>query len=161
MGAPLGNKYAVGKHQPGAGRKSAYFEKRDAYFLRSLFFRKIDKDKLKRKIASGNYSLKDMFVAKAFQGDTKILGNIFGKLFADYRDYNIDAVGISQPLKIQKPEDVIGLLTQTVNQVRGREIDEDTANRLAMLSGHLIRAFETTDMEQRLEKLEKAVEQRN
>ena len=66
-----------------------------------------------------------------------------------------------EPLKIESTGDVVLLLTQTVNLVRSGKIEVRAANCLGVLSGHLIRAFEVSDLEKRIEKIEKAIEQRN
>ena len=66
-----------------------------------------------------------------------------------------------EPLKIETTADVVILLTQTVNQVRAGKLETRTANCLGVLSGHLIRAFEISDLEKRIEKIELAIEQRN
>lgn len=66
-----------------SGRKSAYAEKVNAELLAEMFLGKIDKDEVKKKLASGKYSLKDVFISKAFSGNEQILNNIFRKLFPD------------------------------------------------------------------------------
>lgn len=64
------------------------------------------------------------------------------------------------PLKIEKAADIIGLLVETVNEVRAGRIETRLANSLAILSGHLLRAFEISDLEQRLESLELKLEEK-
>jgi hypothetical protein len=71
-----------------------------------------------------------------------------------------NAVSLKMPLKrlkINEAKDVVGLLVQTINEVRGGQIEVRLANCLGVLSGHLIKAFEVSDLEQRLTKLEQAV----
>ena len=93
MGAPLGNKYALGNK--GGGRKSAYQEKADAETLHRMFFDIINKDDIKQYIKEGNTSLMDIFIAKGIGGDTKILIEIFKKIFPD----NINLSGLNDPLR--------------------------------------------------------------
>ncbi len=61
------------------------------------------------------------------------------------------------PVKIKTMWDVIVLLEDTVNRLRSGEIEPRTANTIGFLSGHMIRSLEKSDLEKRLEELEKAV----
>ncbi len=61
-------------------------------------------------------------------------------------------------IKITKPKHVITLLVDTVNRVRTSEIDVRVGNCLGVLSGHLIRAFETTEIEGRIRNIEENIE---
>ena len=75
-----------------------------------------------------------------------------------------NAVAIAEPLeplKIETTADVVILLTQTVNLIRGGKMEVRVANCLGVLSGHLIKAFEVSDLEKRIEKIENTIEQRN
>jgi hypothetical protein len=68
-------------------------------------------------------------------------------------------IAISAPLpviKIEKIEDVISLLSETINLVRQGE-DVKWANCIGVLSGYLIKAIETSQLENRFEVVEKAV----
>ena len=67
----------------GGGRKSAYQERADARLLEEMFFNELCKEETLAKIRSGKYSLKDMFVSKAFDGNERFLGEMFRKLFPD------------------------------------------------------------------------------
>ena len=64
------------------------------------------------------------------------------------------------PIEIKKSKDVITLLTDTINCVRLGEIDIKTANCLGVLSGHLIKAFEVSDIDKRVEKIEEVILER-
>lgn len=71
-----------------------------------------------------------------------------------------NATSVKMPLKrlkINEAKDVVVLLVQTINEVRAGKIEVRLANCLGVLSGHLIKAFEITDLEKRLEKLEQTV----
>ncbi len=63
-------------------------------------------------------------------------------------------------IKIKKTKDVIVLLTDTINRVRAGEIDIRTANCLGILSGHLIKAFEVSEIDNRVEKIERIILER-
>lgn len=70
----------------------------------------------------------------------------------------IKAIEPLEPLKINAAKDIVGLLVQTINEVRGGQIEVRLANCLGVLSGHLIKAFEISDLEKRIEKIEQAIE---
>jgi len=61
------------------------------------------------------------------------------------------------PISLEKPKDTINLITTTINEVRKGLIELKIANCIGYLSGHLIKAFEITDLEDRISRLEKAI----
>jgi len=61
------------------------------------------------------------------------------------------------PVKIQTAKDVVILLEDTANRVRAGEIEIKLANCLGFLSGHLIKAINTADLEGRIQILEQAL----
>ncbi|HYC79960.1 MAG TPA: hypothetical protein VEC17_02950 [Candidatus Binatia bacterium] len=81
MAAPKGNKNALGN--TGGGRKSAYQERADAETLHRMFFAEHDYNELKSIVKSGKFSVKDQFLLKALEGDSKAMAAIFKKLFPD------------------------------------------------------------------------------
>lgn len=66
-----------------SGRKSLYQERADADFLQSLFFTDQDKEEIKKKLKSGKYSIKDVWVDKLVNGNEKLLSDVVRKLFPD------------------------------------------------------------------------------
>lgn len=70
----------------GGGRPSAYQERANADILVELWENGIDKDELKKRLASSKHSLKDVFIAKALQGNEKVLIAIFQKIYPDKVD---------------------------------------------------------------------------
>lgn len=64
------------------------------------------------------------------------------------------------PIEIKKGEDVIFLLEDTINKVRAGEMDLRVANCIGYLAGHLLRAIETTKLEDRIETIERAILER-
>ena len=94
MGAPKGNKNALGKD---TGRKSAYQEHADQALLEKMFFEVLKQEEVRKQLASGKYSLKDIFVSKGFAGNERILLAIFNKLFPDGLKLSGD-ISISQVL---------------------------------------------------------------
>lgn len=66
------------------------------------------------------------------------------------------------PIIITQSKDVVSLLTDTINRVRSGELDTRVANCLGVLSGHLLKAFEVAELENRLESIERVIlERRN
>ena len=61
------------------------------------------------------------------------------------------------PIKIEKTGDVMKLLTDTINQVRQGSLDCRIGNTIGYLAGIALKAYETSELESRLEKLETAV----
>ena len=62
-----------------------------------------------------------------------------------------DAVTIAHPTTA---EDVKNLLAQAMVDVRAKRLDPRTASTLTYMSGVLLKAFESTDLETRLARLE-------
>ncbi len=61
------------------------------------------------------------------------------------------------PVKIEKTSDIMTLLTDTINQVRQGELDCRVANSIGYLAGVAIKAYETSELEERLERIELAI----
>lgn len=59
--------------------------------------------------------------------------------------------------KIRTAGDVVELLSATINQVRGGEIDPRIANAVGYLSGIILKAKEQGEIEQRLQQVEEIV----
>lgn len=51
--------------------------------LWEMFFGALKKEDITAKLKSGEYSLKDVFISKAFAGNERILVEVFKKLFPD------------------------------------------------------------------------------
>lgn len=64
------------------------------------------------------------------------------------------------PFRIKNTDGVVGLLEDTINRVRAGEIEVRVANCLGFLSGHILKAFEISDLEKRLSELEKIIKQK-
>ena len=60
-------------------------------------------------------------------------------------------------IKIESCQDVVRLISETINQVRKGDIDPRIANAIGYLSNVLIKAAEMGDLEDRIEDLEAAV----
>lgn len=64
------------------------------------------------------------------------------------------------PIKINQGKDVVLLLEDTINQVRAGEMDLKVANCIGYLAGHLIRAFEVSDLQNKVEMIERLILER-
>jgi hypothetical protein len=60
-------------------------------------------------------------------------------------------------IKIRNYKDVVALLSQTIDQVRRGQIDPRVANSVGYLASPLVRALAQNELEDRIEKLERAV----
>ena len=87
MGAPKGNKNAVGNK--GGGDHSYAAEKANYEMLEKMFLQEMAKEEVQQKLASGKYSIKDVFVSKAFAGNEKFITAMFNKLFPDKQDIDL------------------------------------------------------------------------
>jgi hypothetical protein len=58
-------------------------------------------------------------------------------------------------LKIEDAKDVVRLLSTTITEVRAGSVELRVANCIGYLSGHLIKAFEVSTLEERIIRLEK------
>jgi len=59
------------------------------------------------------------------------------------------------PIEIYNNKDVVNLLSQTINEVRQGKVNLRVANCIGYLSGHLLKALQVADIEERVERLEK------
>ena len=55
---------------------------------------------------------------------------------------------------LNDPKDVVALLSRTINEARTGSIELRVANCIGYLSGHLIKAIEISNLEERISKIE-------
>jgi len=70
------------------------------------------------------------------------------------------ALTIANPLPvlpINEPNDAVLLIADTINRVRAGELDIKTANCLGFLSDKLLRAFEVSKLNDRVEIIERVI----
>jgi hypothetical protein len=60
-------------------------------------------------------------------------------------------------IEINETRDVVSLLGDSINRVRSGELDVKIANCLGYLSGQIVKAIEISELEQRLQAIEKQV----
>ncbi len=61
------------------------------------------------------------------------------------------------PITANKSGDVVQLLEDTVNRVRMGSLDLRVANSIGFLSGHLLKALELSELEERFDALEQKI----
>ena len=61
------------------------------------------------------------------------------------------------PAKLDDSNDIMLLLADTINKVRSGKMDTKIANCIGYLSGHMVKIFEISNIEKRLDKLEEMV----
>lgn len=61
------------------------------------------------------------------------------------------------PIKIEKTGDIMKLLTDTINQVRQGSLDCRIGNTIGYLAGIALKAYETSELEGRLDKIEQSI----
>jgi hypothetical protein len=83
------------KGNKGGGRKSAYQEKHDADLLSDIWHKPMVREEIKQRLAQGKYSLRDMFISKAYAGNERILSEIFKKLYPDKLEHSGDIVHVT------------------------------------------------------------------
>ncbi|KKQ35288.1 MAG: hypothetical protein US50_C0019G0010 [Candidatus Nomurabacteria bacterium GW2011_GWB1_37_5] len=64
------------------------------------------------------------------------------------------------PIEISDSRSVVNLLATTINEVRQGKADLRVANCIGYLAGHLIKALEVSELEGRLETVEKVILER-
>ena len=67
---------------------------------------------------------------------------------------------VTEPLpvmKLENPQDAITLIADTINKVRTGQLDVRIANCIGVLSGHLIKAFETAQLKDKVEMIDRIV----
>ncbi len=61
--------------------------------------------------------------------------------------------GDLQTVDVKTPKDVVTLLGLTINEVREGKLPPQIANTIGFLSGHLLRAFEIAEMDDKVEEV--------
>ena|SRR3990167_5076060 len=125
MGLPKGTNNGAHGVKGRSGRKSIGQEKADYEMLEKMFLNEMAKEDVQKKLASGKYSLKDVFVSKAFAGNERLLSQVFHKLFPDQSTLNLNLV---KPLPTDKADSKIKKLYAKhgiSNIRRNRQNEED------------------------------------
>lgn len=64
-------------------------------------------------------------------------------------------------IELTNTKSVANLLTKVINEVRTGEIELRVANCIGYLTGHLIKALEISELEKRVEEIEKVIKDKN
>lgn len=67
-------------------------------------------------------------------------------------------VGCKRSIRLKNASDIMRLMGRTINEVMRGEIETDTARTVGYLSSVMIKALEISDIQKRLDALEKATE---
>ena len=59
------------------------------------------------------------------------------------------------PISLENPNHIVLLLADTINRVRSGELGIRTANCIGYLSGHLTKALELSEVQEKLDRIEK------
>lgn len=62
-----------------------------------------------------------------------------------------------EEVPIANVADVVALLARTINEVRANKIDLKAANCIGFLAGHLVKAIEISELENKINKIEKII----
>ena len=116
----VGNPGNRGGKKGVSGRKSQYQERADAIMLEKMFMDEMAKEDIQKKLASGKYSIKDVFVSKAFAGNEKFITAMFNKLFPDKTDITTGGRRLIAPID---DDDLKKLLSLYDNQ-RKNKVDD-------------------------------------
>ena len=65
-----------------------------------------------------------------------------------------------QQITINTPADIVKLLAQTINEVRDGTLDPRIANTIAYIAGHLIKAYEVSELNGKTEELKSIIAER-
>ena len=65
-----------------------------------------------------------------------------------------------EAVAVQTPQQVIALLESTINGVRSGEIPPNIANTIGYLAGHMLKAIDVSNLDQRLEMVESVMLER-
>lgn len=96
MAFEKGHKKSVGNK--GGGRASAYEEVQNAIWHAEKWEIDSDVPMLQAKLKSGKYSVRDVFLAKALQGNERILGIFANKLLPDLVDHTTNGKDLPTPI---------------------------------------------------------------
>ena len=96
MAFEKGHKKSVGNK--GGGRASAFEEVQNAIWHADKWEVDSDVPSLQAKLKSGKYSVRDVFLAKALQGNERILGIFANKLLPDLIDHTTNGKDLPTPI---------------------------------------------------------------
>jgi len=86
--------------------------------------------------------------------EEKHLAVVQGGMARKNSEVNLPAV------ELKTPQQVVSLLAETINQVRAGQVPPQIANTVGFLAGHMLKAMEVANLDQRLELVESVLIER-
>lgn len=115
MGAAKGNQYAKGS-KGGTGRPSV----KDTQWHQDKWELDSNVPALQEKLKTGKYSVRDVFLAKALQGNERVLSIFANKLLADLVDVTTNGQSLPSP--------ILGYVSKNDSVGESPETDEENTN---------------------------------
>lgn len=166
MGLPKGTNNGNHGAKGRSGRKGAGVERNNAQILREMFFTDQGRNETLEKLKTGKYSLRDVFVSKAYAGNERMLLALFNKNFPDAALRDAGGEGREAenadrtPDKVKTVGDVLRLIEETINRVKAESMTLDQANSLGRLAGTAIKAIEVGELKEKIDLLESVIRER-
>jgi hypothetical protein len=163
MGTNNGNHGVRGR----SGRKGALVEQNNAQMLYDMFFGDQEKNETLEKLKTGKYSLKDVFVSKAYSGNERFLLALFNKNFPDaaLKDWSnengsSDVNSIIVPDTVKSIDDVMTLIQDTINGVRSGSMSVQAAANIGRLAALALKAIETGELDKKMDLVNSVINER-
>jgi hypothetical protein len=163
MGTNNGNHGVRGR----SGRKGALVEQNNAQMLYDMFFGDQEKNETLEKLKTGKYSLKDVFVSKAYSGNERFLLALFNKNFPDaaLKDWSnengsSDVNSIIVPDTVKSIDDVMTLIQDTINGVRSGSMSVQAAANIGRLAALALKAIETGELDKKMDLVNSVIQER-
>jgi|GEM_PF-1072262 hypothetical protein len=164
MGTNNGNHGVKGR----SGRKGALVELNNAQILHDMFFGDQEKNETLEKLKTGKYSLKDVFVSKAYSGNERMLLALFNKNFPDaaLKDWGVgdDPSAVSDsthvPDAVKSIEDVMNLIEATINGVRSGSMSVQAAANVGRLASLALKAIEVGELDKKMDLVNSVIQER-
>jgi hypothetical protein len=151
-----------------SGRKGALVELNNAQMLHDMFFGDREKNETLEKLKAGKYSLKDVFVSKAYSGNERFLLALFNKNFPDAALKEWGAGGeppeengaIPAPDAVKSVDDVMTLIEATINGVRAGTMSVQAAANVGRLAALALKAIEVGELDKKMDLVNSVINDR-
>jgi len=150
-----------------SGRKGALVEQNNAQMLYDMFFGDQEKNETLEKLKTGKYSLKDVFVSKAYSGNERFLLALFNKNFPDaaLKDWSnengsSDTNDVILPDTVKSIDDVMTLIQDTINGVRSGSMSVQAAANIGRLAALALKAIETGELDKKMDLVNSVIQER-
>ncbi len=168
MGLPKGTNNGNHGKKGRSGRKGAGVEQNNVQILHDMFFSDQGKNDTLDKLKTGKYSLKDVFVSKAYSGNERMLLALFNKNFPDaaLKDWGIGDEsstvndGTSVPDAVKSVDDVMTLIETTINNVRSGSMSVQAAANVGRLASLALKAIEVGELDKKMDLVNSVIQDR-